>query len=51
MSQHSANCLGFNSDRPQLLMCGGHGGPDTSSTLQEDIWLFDIESKEWSEVS
>lgn len=51
LGQHATICLGFNSDKTQVLMCGGRlpTKPD-SSELLPDAWMFDLNSEKWKEV-
>ena len=45
-SSHSAACLGYGSDHPQLLVTGG-----TSIVgLLGDAWILDFQSVKWREV-
>ena len=45
---HAACCLGFGSERPQLLIVGGI---DSSNKTIGDAWIFDFYSQSWREVS
>ena len=44
---HKTVCLGYN-DRPQLLVTGGMG---PGNKVLSDLWLLDVESERWREVS
>ena len=47
-TRHAAVCLGYGGDHPQLLVTGGWtGGGDVLS----DVWLLDVQSGRWREVS
>ena len=43
---HSAVCLGYGGDHPQLLVTGG----DCKSSVLSDVWLLDVKSGRWREV-
>ena len=45
-SGHAAVCLGYGGDHPQLLITGGYDG-----TRLSDVWLLDLQSGRWREVS
>lgn len=45
---HAACCLNYDEDHPQLLVHGGLG--DNRSTLG-DIWILDVDTGMWTEVS
>ena len=46
-SNHAAVCLGYGGDHPQLLMIGGFDGHKSLN----DVWVLDVESGHWREVS
>ena len=45
---HAACCLNYDEDHPKLLVSGG-----VSDELEvlEDMWLLDVDSGKWTEVS
>ena len=48
IGHHAACCLGFNTERPQLLVSGGRNSNDKSL---RDVWKFDLALKRWEHVS
>ena len=44
---HSAVCLDYGGDRPQLLVTGGTDEDDVFN----DVWLMDVQSGRWKKVS
>ena len=44
---HAAVSLGYNGDRPQLLVTGG---ADDNNTVLNDAWMLDLKSGRWKEV-
>ena len=46
-SDHSAVCLGFGGEKPQLLVSGGLG---KKNMVLDDLWILDINSKKWRTV-
>lgn len=44
---HTAVCLDYGQDRPQLLMIGGLGG---GNKVLGDAWILDVQSGRWKEV-
>ena len=46
-SAHTAVCLGYGGDHPQLLVIGGSN--DDFEALS-DVWLLDLRSGKWREV-
>ncbi len=47
-SSHAACCLNYGQDHPQLLVYGGLG--DDRETLG-DMWILDVDTGKWTEVS
>ena len=47
-SSHAACCLNYGEEHPQLLVTGGRDNED--NTLQ-DVWILDVNSGRWREVS
>ena len=45
---HAAVCLDYGGDRPQLVVTGGH---DASDNVLNDVWIMDVQSGMWKEVS
>ena len=45
---HSACCLNYGEDHPQLLVYGGLG--NDNNTLG-DMWILDVDTGKWTEVS
>ena len=45
---HAACCLGFESERSQLLIIGGL---DSFYVTIGDAWIYDLNSHSWTEVS
>jgi len=45
---HSACCLNYGQDQPQVLVTGG--GDMMNNTLN-DMWILDVKSGRWREVS
>ena len=44
---HSAVCLGYGGDHPQLLVTGGRS---SDLTVPSDVWILDLQSGRWREV-
>jgi hypothetical protein len=44
---HSALCLGYGGEQPQLLVIGGR---NDSREVLNDAWIFDLTSRTWSKV-
>ena len=47
-STHVAVCLGYGGDNPKLLMTGGR---DANKVTLNDVWILDLDSRKWKEVS
>ncbi len=47
-SSHAACCIHYGEDNPQLLV---HGGEDDNLTVLKDMWVLDIDTGKWTEVS
>ncbi len=47
-SGHAACCLNYGEDHPQLLV---HGGLYDNSTVLRDMWILDVNTGKWTEVS
>ena len=47
-SGHTAICLGYGGDHPQLLITGGLG---VGNKVMSDSWILDLQSGRWREVS
>ncbi len=47
-SLHAACCLNYGQDHPQLLVYGGLC--DDNKTLG-DMWILDVDTGKWAEVS
>ncbi len=45
---HAACCIHYGEDHPQLLV---HGGRDDSGTVLKDMWVLDVHTGKWTEVS
>ena len=45
---HAAVCLDYGGDRPQLVVTGGR---DASNNVLNDMWIMDVQSGMWKEVS
>ncbi len=45
---HSACCLNYGGNHPQLLVYGGMG---CSENILKDMWVLDVDSGKWTEVS
>ena len=45
---HATVCLDYGGDRPQLVVTGGH---DASNNVLNDVWIMDVQSGTWKEVS
>ncbi len=49
---HAAACVGYGGDNPQLLITGGlEEATDEEEATLSDVWLFDLQTKQWREVS
>ena len=46
-STHAACCIGFAGDHINLLVTGGLG---RDNKVLNDMWLFDMSLKKWTEV-
>ncbi len=47
-STYAAVCLDYGGAHPQLLVTGGVGGGDK---VLSDMWMLDVQSGRWREVS
>ncbi len=47
-SAHAACCLNYGQDHPQLLL---HGGLDNRYKTLGDMWILDVDTVKWTEVS
>ncbi len=47
-SVHAACCLNYGGDHPQLLV---YGGKDDKKIVLRDMWILDVDSGKWTEVS
>ena len=47
-SNHATVCLDYGGDRPQLVVTGG---VDASDNTLNDMWIMDVQSGMWKEVS
>ena len=47
-AEHAAVCLDYGGDRPQLVVTGGC---DASENVLNDVWIMDVQSRTWKEVS
>ena len=47
-SVHAACCLNYGQDHPQLLVYGGLGN---SLNALKDMWILDVDTGKWTEVS
>ena len=45
---HAACCLGYDGDHPHLLI---HGGRGKDNKTLNDMWLFNLSSRKWQEVT
>ena len=45
---HTAVCLGYGGDNPQLLVLGGR---NSYADALSDAWMLDVNSRRWKEVS
>ena len=45
---HATVCLDYGGDGPQLVVTGGR---DASSNVLNDVWIMDVQSGMWKEVS
>ncbi len=45
---HAACCLNYDQDHPQLLV---YGGLDNGNKLLGDMWMLDVDTVQWAEVS
>ena len=45
---HATVFLDYGGDRPQLVVTGG---TDTSNNVFNDVWIMDVQSGMWKEVS
>ena len=45
---HAACCLNYGQDHPQLLV---HGGMDYGVKTLEDMWILDVDTVKWTEVT
>ena len=50
VTQRAACCLGFNTNNPHLLLCGGRP-PSGGIEPPHDISILDMESKTWKKVN
>ena len=47
-SSHAACCLNYGQDHPQVLVTGG---ADKNGNALSDMWILDVQSGRWREVS
>ena len=47
-SDHASVCLGYGGNHPQLLVTEGWGD---GAKILNDVWVLDVESGHWREVS
>ncbi len=47
-SLHAACCLNYGQDHPQLLV---YGGVDNDVNTLRDMWIIDVDTGKWAEVS
>ena len=47
-SDHAACCLNYGQDHPQLLV---YGGVDNGRKTLGDMWMLDVDTVQWTEVS
>ncbi len=47
-SGHDTVCLGFGGEKPQLVVTGG---VDVDYNVFSDVWILDVQSGSWNEVS
>ena len=47
-SSHAACCLNYGQDHPQVLVTGG---ADMNGNALSDMWILDVQSGRWREVS
>ena len=47
-SSHAACCLNYGQDHPQLLV---YGGVDNGRKTLGDMWILDVDTVQWTEVS
>ena len=47
-SDHAACCLNYEQDHPQVLVTGGW---DKNGNTINDMWILDVQSGRWREVS
>ena len=47
-AKHATVCLDYGGDRPQLVVTGGL---DASNNVLNDVWIMDVQSGMWKEVS
>ncbi len=47
-SGHAACCLNYGQDHPQLLV---YGGLDNGNKTLGDMWILDVDTVKWTEVS
>ncbi len=47
-SSHAACCLNYDGNHPQLLV---YGGVDDKKSVLRDMWILDVDSVKWTEVS
>ena len=45
---HASVCLGYDGDHPQIVVIGG---TDAGNKVLSDMWLLDVVSGRWKEVS
>lgn len=47
-ADHSACCLNYGEEHPQLLI---FGGLDSTSETLRDMWILDIDAGKWTEMT
>ena len=50
-SSHAACCINYGEDHPQVLVSGGVVFNSHRHEALSDLWLLDVDSAKWKEVS
>ena len=46
-TRHTAACIEYGGDRPQLVITGGL---DAGNEVLNDVWIMDVQSGRWKKV-
>ena len=50
-SAHAAVCINYGEENPQVVLLGGSYKKNRTVFIFDDIWMLDVNSAKWKEVS